>query len=194
MSYIKKLWSRSDKRTTLKFLGNCLVRHKAINKFQYYLFLGLIFLSNKRCIRGSKKPRWMGLSECSGGCPILIFVLIFFLLKKIEFVPWLTQTLVYYWQEIFLLTLTPDSEAIPSWYYCIFCRLNWTIEHVINLNKTWPVFIFVLISFVHMRGAIDEIKHVYCKSPTQFVIFKPLSYWFKETIGFDAKASFASRP
>ena len=32
-------------------------------------------------------------------------------------------------------------------------------------------------------------------SPTsQFVIFKPLTYYFKETIGFDVKASFASRP
>ena len=29
---------------------------------------------------------------------------------------------------------------------------------------------------------------------TQFVIVKPLSYYFKETIGFDVKASFASRP
>ena len=28
----------------------------------------------------------------------------------------------------------------------------------------------------------------------QFVIFKPLSYSFKETIGFDVKASFTSRP
>ena len=28
----------------------------------------------------------------------------------------------------------------------------------------------------------------------QFVIFKPLRYCFKETIGFDVKASFASRP
>ena len=27
----------------------------------------------------------------------------------------------------------------------------------------------------------------------QFVIFKPLSFCFKETIGFDVKASFASR-
>ena len=29
---------------------------------------------------------------------------------------------------------------------------------------------------------------------TQFVIFKPLSHCFEETIGFDVKASFASRP
>ena len=28
----------------------------------------------------------------------------------------------------------------------------------------------------------------------QFVIFKPLSYCFEETIGFDVKASFVSRP
>ena len=28
----------------------------------------------------------------------------------------------------------------------------------------------------------------------QFVIFKPLSYCFEETIGLDVKASFASRP
>ena len=39
-----------------------------------------------------------------------------FLLKKIGFAPWpdimLKQTLTYYWQEIFLLTLTSDNEAI----------------------------------------------------------------------------------
>ena len=28
----------------------------------------------------------------------------------------------------------------------------------------------------------------------QFIIFKPLSYCFEETIGFDEKASFAIRP
>ena len=28
----------------------------------------------------------------------------------------------------------------------------------------------------------------------QFVIFKPLSYCFEETIGFDVKASFSSLP
>ena len=35
-----------------------------------------------------------------------------------------------------------------------------------------------------------EINNKY----TQFVIFKPLSYSFEEIIGFDVKASFASRP
>ena len=28
----------------------------------------------------------------------------------------------------------------------------------------------------------------------QFIIFKPLSYCFEETIGFDVKSSFARRP
>ena len=32
------------------------------------------------------------------------------------------------------------------------------------------------------------------QTENQFVIFKPLSYCFQETIGFDVKASFASRP
>ena len=49
-------------------------------------------------------------SECSG-CQIFTF-----LLKKLGFAPWpgimLSQTLIYYWQEIFLLNLMSDSEAI----------------------------------------------------------------------------------
>ena len=32
------------------------------------------------------------------------------------------------------------------------------------------------------------------RDSVQFVIFKPLSYCFEETIRFDVKASFASRP
>ena len=32
------------------------------------------------------------------------------------------------------------------------------------------------------------------KPRVQFVIFKPLRYFFEEIIGFDVKASFASRP
>ena len=32
------------------------------------------------------------------------------------------------------------------------------------------------------------------QTENHFVIFKPLSYCFQETIGFDVKASFASRP
>ena len=100
-----------------------------------------------------------GCSKCSGR-PIFNF----FILKKIElkfsiywrnpwwktssFVQWdmlLSQTLIYYWQEIFLLILVPESEAILQWYHCIICWLNGTIERLVNLNVTWLDFAFVLI-------------------------------------------------
>ena len=49
-----------------------------------------------------------GVSKCSRH--------IFFSLKKIGFAPWqdiiLSQDLMYYWQEMFLLTLTPDRVAM----------------------------------------------------------------------------------
>ena len=49
-------------------------------------------------------------------------------------------------------------------------------------SKTWKTRkIFVYFKFLSFR--------LY-----QFVIFKPLSYCFEEAIGFDVKASFASRP
>ena len=82
----------------------------------------------------------------------------YFLLKKIGFTPWpnmLSQTMCY-WQEIFFLTLTSDSEAILEWYHCIVCRLNRTIEHVVSLNVVLLYFFccFCLISFIHMYGAV----------------------------------------
>ena len=81
----------------------------------------------------------------------------FFLLKKSGFASWpeimLIQTVWYYWQEIFLLALVLDSEAILEWYHCFVCELNRTIECVVNLNVTWLGFVFVLILFVHMLGA-----------------------------------------
>ena len=51
----------------------------------------------------------------------------------------------------------------------------------------------------HTKISLFKTKHNLHKlrkgldSLIQFVIFKPLSYCFKETIGFDVKASFASR-
>ena len=52
-----------------------------------------------------------GGSKCTGR-PIFSF----FLLKKIGFAPWpetmLGQASTFYWQEIFLMSLTSDSEAI----------------------------------------------------------------------------------
>ena len=40
----------------------------------------------------------------------------------------------------------------------------------------------------------DRGENDYFRPRLQFVILKPLSYCFKEAIGFDLKASFASRP
>ena len=57
-----------------------------------------------------RRGRGCGIIDCSGR-PIFIF-----LLKKIGFASrpsiMLSQILIYYWQEIFLLTLIWDSEAI----------------------------------------------------------------------------------
>ena len=46
----------------------------------------------------------------------------------------------------------------------------------------------------HVTMVILLLKFSIKFSILQFVIFKPLSYSFKETIGFDVKASFTSRP
>ena len=83
-----------------------------------------------------------GVIEFSGH-PIIIF----FLLKRIGFASWPDITLIiHYWQEIFLMTLTSDSEAILLWYHCIACGVSRTIEHVVNLNMTWLYF-FVFVWF-----------------------------------------------
>ena len=88
---------------------------------------------------------WEGMmgSDCSGR-PVFIF-----LLKKIGFAPLpdivLSQTLMCYWQEIFLLTLVSDNDAILQWYYCIVYGWNaWSIWMWCDL-----VLLIFLISFVH---------------------------------------------
>ena len=53
-----------------------------------------------------------------------------------------------------------------------------------------------------LRGHVKNSKNLYLhfcntyghQTWQQFVIFKPLSYYFKKTIGFDVRASFAGRP
>ena len=76
----------------------------------------------------------------------------FFWLKKTGFEPWpWNHAKIYYWQEIFLLPLTSDSETILIlwWYQWLVYGLNQTIEHVVNLNVTWPCFCF---DFVHSHA------------------------------------------
>ena len=55
---------------------------------------------------------------------------LFFLLKKIGFAPWpdiiLSQRLIYYWQEIFLLTLVSDRKSHPLIIplHCLWAKWN----------------------------------------------------------------------
>ena len=109
--------------------------------------------------------------------------LFFFLLQNIGFARWpdiiLSQTLIYYWQEIFLLALTSDSEVILKWYHCIVFRLNRTMKCIVNLNMTCLVlflFWFRLLmctvwccSIVCLRFQVVQIKRVDCKMSTKNV-------------------------
>ena len=66
--------------------------------------------------------------------------------------------------------------VINIYFNCYTILCNW-----------WPCscIIYFLISFLNV---------IYCIMLMQFLIFKPLNYCFKQMIGFDAKAPFASRP
>ena len=50
-------------------------------------------------------------------------------------------------------------HAEPSNIYCIVCGLNRTVERVVNLNVMWLG--FILISLVHMHGAVIVSWFVY---------------------------------
>ena len=100
-----------------------------------------------------------------------------FWLKKTGFEPWPDIMLIIcYWQEIFLLPLTSDSETILWLYQCLVCGLNRTIEHVVNLNVTWLCFCFDFVhshvqccccSKVCLRFEDVQIKQVDCKMSTK---------------------------
>ena len=47
---------------------------------------------------------------------------------------------------------------------------------------------------LHLHAKNQAISSFCGRYIYQFIIFKSLSYCFEETIGFDVKASFASRP
>ena len=51
-----------------------------------------------------------------------------------------------------------------------------------------------MLLFVNLKTKTLYILDPLTQHTNQFVIFKSLSYCFKETAGFDLKASFASRP
>ena len=64
----------------------------------------------------------------------------------------LSETLIYYCQIIFFLTLTSDIE-----YHRIFGELHRKIERVVNLNVTWLGFVSVLVLFLHMHGWFRDL-------------------------------------
>ena len=94
-----------------------------------------------------------GVCECCGR-PI------FFLIIKENWLclmARLSQTLIYYWQEIFLLTLKSDIEAILSWYHWIVCGLSRTIKRMVNLNAKYLG--FVLFWFGSFRCMVWLLFH-----------------------------------
>ena len=114
----------------------------------------------------------MGVSKCSER-PVFAF-----LLKKIGYVPWpdimLSQTLIHYWQKIFLLILTSDSDAIVIWYHCSFCGLNCQLK----CDVTWFCLCFDFVrlyvrygccSIVYLCFEVGQIKQVGCKMSTKNV-------------------------
>ena len=56
-----------------------------------------------------------------------------------------------------------------------------TFKHKNRRKSLRDIFVYHFLFYIYLFVA-------------QFLIFKPLSYCFEETIGFEAKASFASRP
>ena len=116
---------------------------------------------------------------------------LFFLLKKIEFAPWPDiMLIIYYWLEIFLLTLTSDSEAIPL--HCLWAKLNNRTRGQFEYDVTL-VFLF-LLDFVHsharcgccsivcLRFQVMPIKQVDCKMSTKKNFFQKRFRDFLEVV------------
>ena len=61
------------------------------------------------------------------------------------------------------------------------------------MRKSQTTTIYFLLSIFYIEKLIFCQK-IDLEKLIQFITFKPLSYRFEETIGFDVKASFASRP
>ena len=62
------------------------------------------------------------------------------------------------------------------------------------IEKNVEIYFDRLVWSVHLISfRYEHLLAVGCSTVVQFVTFKPLSYCFKETIGFDVNASFASR-
>ena len=131
-------------------------------------------ISTLRKGRWGARQKWdWDVIGCSGWglASVLDVQSLFFLLKKIGFAPWsdiiLSQTLIYYWQEIFLLTLTSDSKAILMPLHCLWAKSNSRTR-----DMAWFCFCFDFVrsdvrcgcySIVSLRFQVVQIKQVDCK-------------------------------
>ena len=89
----------------------------------------------------------------------------------------LSQT-IHYWQEIFFLTLTSDSEAILWWYHWIVCGINRTIERMANLNVTWFCFCFDFLCSYARWGCFSLVfKFTFSSSTNETGWFEALKMW-----------------
>ena len=82
---------------------------------------------------------------------------LFFLLKKIRFAPWpdimLSQTLMFYWKAIFLLTLVSNSEAIHPLMiplHCLYAKSKNRTRGQFECDVTWFCFSFDFVC-LHVR-------------------------------------------
>ena len=141
-----------------------------------------------RPLWGELRQKWdvnrrsrVGVSECSGRPTFIFFI------KE----NWICAMTRHAEPDINILltrnlpfdSIMSDSEAI----HCIVCGLNRTRECVVNLNVTWLGFAFVLISFVHMYGAVVQvvqIKQVYYKLSTPVPKCQTANFWEKLSSSF----------
>ena len=109
---------------------------------------GVIHIRRQLCggVWGIRQWDVIERSRVGGLASVLDVQYLLIWLKKIGFAPrldiLLSQSLIDYWQEILLLTLTSNSEAILSWYQCISYGLNRTTERAVNLNVMLVGFVF----------------------------------------------------
>ena len=87
---------------------------------------------------------------------------LFFLLKKIGFAPWSdimqSQTLIFYWQEIFLLTLVSQWShplAIPL--HCLWTKLNNRTRCQFECDVTWFCFCFDFVCTHARCGCCSKV-------------------------------------
>ena len=142
-NFTSSFWHRHRFWPFSVFVTNLLKIIK-LRKFSGNLNLGVVHIWRPLWGGGGVRQKWdvighrgWGVSECSGR-PIFIF-----LLKKFEFAPrpdiMLSQTLIYYWQEIFPLTLASGSEASSCANETGWLQNEYILKMWLIINKSYFV-------------------------------------------------------